>query len=295
MTEVLRLNALFGDYPNLRALKSGAVRSPLVAFDFAGVKQAYEGFKPMVRENAFDVGELAIVTFLQAKAYGKPFVLVPAVAYARPQHHMMVHNTERGSLGPRDLPGHRVGVRAYSQTTGAWLRGILRHEYGVDTARVKWVTFEDPHVAECSDPPGVERAESGKKLLDMLLAGEVDAAILAQIPDDPRIKPVIPDPHVAAREWSRKHGVVPINHPVVVSAELSRTRPDVVKEIYRLLVESKAAAGAPPSGEPDPLPFGVKANRRALEMIIAYCAEQRLIPKSFAVDELFDDTTGALG
>lgn len=294
MTDVLRLRALFGDYPNTRALKSGQVRSPVATFDFAAVKQAYEGFKPMVREGAFDVGELAVVTFLQAKAHGKPFVLVPAVAYARPQHHMMVHDAERGSLAPRDLPGRRVGVRAYSQTTGAWLRGILRHEYGVDTSRIKWVTFEDPHVAECSDPPGVERAAPGKKLLDMLLSGEVDAAILAQIPDDPRIKSVIPDPHAAARDWSRKHGLVPINHPVVVTAELSRTRPDVVKEIYRVLRESKAAAGTPLSGEPDPVPFGVEANRKALEMIIGYCVEQSLIPKPFAVDELFDDATRAL-
>jgi 4,5-dihydroxyphthalate decarboxylase len=295
MTDRLNLKALFGDYPNTRALKAGEIRSPLVSFEFAAVKQAYEAFKPMVREQAFDVGELAIVTFLQAKVHGKPYVLMPAVAYARSQHHMIVYNAARGTLAPADLPGRRVGVRAYSQTTGAWLRGILRHEYGVDTERVKWVTFEDPHVAEYSDPPGVERAAAGKKLLDMLLAGELDAAILAQIPDDPRIKSLIPDAHDAARAWSRKHGLVPINHPVVIKESLSRTRPDAVKEIYRLLVESKKAAGPVPSDEPDPIPFGVEANRKALEMIVGYCAEQKLIPRRLAVDELFDDTTRALG
>lgn len=294
MTEPVRLKALFGDYPNTRALKAGEVRSPLVSFEFSPVKLAFEAFKPMVRELAFDVGELAIVTFLQAKAHGKPYVLMPAVAYARPQHHMIVYNAERGALAPADLPGRRVGVRAYSQTTGAWLRGILRHEYGVDTARVKWVTFEDPHVAEYSDPPGVERAAPGRKLLDMLLAGELDAAILAQIPDDPRVKPLIPDPHGAARAWSQKHGLVPINHPVVVKQSLSRNRPDVVKDIYRLLVESKAAAGLPKPGELDAIPFGVEANRKALEMIIGYCVEQQLIPRRLEVDALFDDTTRAL-
>lgn len=295
MTDSLRLKALFGDYPNTRALKSGEVRSPLVTFEFAQVKQAYEAFKPMVREAAFDVGELAIVTFLQARVHGKPYVLMPAVAYARPQHHMIVYNTERGALAPADLPGRRVGVRAYSQTTGAWLRGILRHEYGVDTDRVQWVTFEDPHVAECRDPPGVERAAPGKNPVAMLLAGEIDAAILAQVPDDPRVKPLIPDAQAAARAWSRKHGIVPINHPVVIRESLSRSRPDIVREIYRLLAESKAAAGASPASEPDPIPFGIEANRKGLEMIIGYCAEQRLIPRRLAVDELFDDTTRALG
>ena len=64
----VRLRTNLADYPNTLALKAGALSSPLVEFDFAAPKTAHDGFKPMLRENAFDAGELAIVTFLQAFA-----------------------------------------------------------------------------------------------------------------------------------------------------------------------------------------------------------------------------------
>src|SRR5215472_5098754 len=128
----VRLHTLLADYPNTIALKKGEVRSPVVSFDFADIKVANQGFKPLVREQKFDAGELAIVTFLQAKLYGKPYVLLPAVVMGRGQHHTIAYNAERGALRPADLPGRRVGVRAYSQTTGVWLRGILANDYGVD-------------------------------------------------------------------------------------------------------------------------------------------------------------------
>ena len=115
-----------------RALKAARVTSDLVTFDFCGPKVANQGFKPMVREGTFDAGELAIGTFLQAKVYGKPLVLLPAVVMGRSQHHTIVYNHAKGELGPKDLEGRRVGVRSYTQTTGIWVRGILQHEYGVD-------------------------------------------------------------------------------------------------------------------------------------------------------------------
>ncbi|MGB6996478.1 MAG: hypothetical protein WBD96_02805, partial [Pseudolabrys sp.] len=69
-----KLYTLLGDYPNTMALKKGETTSSLVDFDFADVKVSNTAFKPLVREAAFDLGELAIVTYLQAKAYGKPYV-----------------------------------------------------------------------------------------------------------------------------------------------------------------------------------------------------------------------------
>src|SRR5579884_363150 len=146
-SEKTKLFTLLGDYPNTAALKNGEVRSDLVEFSFADIKVANTGFKPLVREHKFDVSELAIVTYLQAKAYGKPYVLMPAVVMARGQHHTIVYNPSRGALTPERLAGKRVGVRAYSVTTGVWVRGILAEQYGVDLDKVKWVTFEDPHVA----------------------------------------------------------------------------------------------------------------------------------------------------
>jgi 4,5-dihydroxyphthalate decarboxylase len=247
----------------------------------------------MVREGAFDASELAIVTFLQAKAFGKPLVALPAFVLGRFQHGLIGYNAEKGELRPKDIEGRRVGVRAYTQTTGVWLRGILQHEYGVDLGKVKFVTMEDPHVTEYRDPPGVERASGSKKLDQMLLDGDVDAAIMGDLPKDPRIRPLIPDPEAAARAWHAKYGAVQVNHIFVVHEALSRTRPDVVKEIFRLLLASKKAAPTPP-GAVDSLPYGLAALRKPLELITQYAFEQGIIPRRLSVDELFDDTTRAL-
>ena len=291
----MRLYTLLGDYPNTLPLKKGQVTSPLVSFDFVEAKVPHEFFKPLVREHKFDVGELAIVTYLLAKSFDKPYVLMPVVVMGRGQHHTIFYNAERGPLKPNDLAGKRVGIRSYSVTTVTWLRGILQNDYGVDLNRVKWVTLEDPHVAEYQDPAGVERAPSGKKLLNMLLDGEVDAAVLGDSPPaDPRIKHLIPNPHETAKEWAKKNGGVPINHLFVVRKSLSKERPDVVREVYRLLGESKKAAGLPKPGEPDPIPYGFEANRQALARIVKYAAQQKVIPREFSVEELFDETTRAL-
>jgi 4,5-dihydroxyphthalate decarboxylase len=292
---LVTLRTLLGDYPVTAALKNGAVRSPHVALDFADVKVPNTAFKRVVRELEFDVAELAIVTFLMAKAYGKPLVLVPAVLVGRFQHPFIVYNAERGPLAPGELAGRRVGTRSYSVTTVTWVRGILADDYGVDLGRVRWVTFEDAHVAEFRDPPGIERAAAGKDPVQMLLAGELDAAILGAVPTDPRLQPLIPDPAAAAAAWRRKNGALQINHMIVVKDSLSRSDPRAVREVYRLLAESKQAAGLSATGELDTNPFGVEANRRNLEVAIDYVHRQRLIPRRFAVDELFDGVTRALG
>ncbi len=248
----------------------------------------------MVRELKFDVSEMAIATYVQAKAYGKPLVLVPATMMGRFQHGTILCNAAH-PLGPADLAGKRVGVRAYSQTTAVWVRGILQNDYGVDLDRVRWVTFEDGHVAEYHEPAGVERADGGKNLLKMLREGELDAAIYgADLPNDPALKSVIEEPETAARKWYAQHKVVPINHMVVVKQQLASSHPDTVREIYRLLLAAKAAAGLPKAGEIDFLPFGVEACRPALQTIINYARQQSLIPRRIAVEELFDETTRAL-
>ena len=250
----------------------------------------------MVREQAFDVSEMAIVSYLQAKSHGKPLVLLPAVMMGRFQHHCMLHNAELGRITPSDLPGRRVGARSFAQTTGVWLRGHLQNDYGVDIGRVRWVTFEDAHVNEFRDPPGVERAGADRNLGEMVLAGELAAGIYgAELPVDKRLQSVIPDPETAARQWHAKHGVVPINHMVVVTQALAKAQPETVQEVYRMLLASKRAAGLPDPGGLDLQPFGFAACRPALRMIIDYCVQQQLIARRFEVEELFDDTTRALG
>src|SRR6201996_4113853 len=171
----MRLRALLGDYPGTAALKNGAIKSDLVEFDFADYSPTHKGFKPMVREQAFDVSELAIVTYLMAKSFGKPMVLLPNVVVARFQHGHALYNAKRGALKPADLNGKRVGIRSFTTTTGAWLRGILANDYGVDLDSVDWVTFEDAHIAEYKDT--TKRAPVGKQIVPMLLDGELDAGL----------------------------------------------------------------------------------------------------------------------
>ena len=287
MAAKTNLFTLLGNYPNTLALKKGEVKSDLVDFDFADVKVSNTAFKALVREAKFDVAELAIVTFLQAKTYGKPYVLIPATVLGRGQHHTIAYNPEHGELKPSDLAKKRVGVRAYTQTTGAWVRGFLADDFGVDTATVRWVTFEDPHLAEYKDPDFVTRAGEGKTLVQMLLDGELDAAIVGDALPDPRLKPLIPDADAVARRWAETHGGVPINHMMVVREAIAKTRPDIVQEIYRMLQESRRAAPPPAGGLLDPWRFGVEENRRSLEIVIDYCFRQKLISRKFSVDELF--------
>lgn len=293
--EKVSLSTLLGSYPNAMALKDGGVKSDLVTLEFADVKVSNTAFKPLVREARFDVAELAIVTFLQAKVYGKPYALIPATVLGRGQHHTIAYNPERGLLKPSDLAGKRVGVRAYTQTTGAWVRGFLADDYGIDIAKVHWVTFEDPHLAEYNDPNFVTRAPEGKNLTQMLLDGELDAAIVGDKFPDPRLKPLIPEADAVARQWAQAHGGVPINHMMVVRDTIARSRPDIVKEIYRMLHDSRQAVPPPAdNGLLDPWRFGIEANRRSLEIIIDYSVRQKLIPRKFTVDELFDDSMRAL-
>jgi len=288
---ILTLRTLLGDYPNTKALKTGDVHSSSVALDFADVKVPNTAFKDVVRHLKYDVAELAIVTYLQAKAHGKPLVLLPAVIAGTLPHPFLVYNAERGRIAPTDLKGKRVGIRAYSVTTAAWVRGVLQNEYPVDLNSIKWVTFEDPHVAEYSDPPTAVRAPAGKSLVQMLIDGEIDAGVVGG-PDlkDSRLQPVIPNPHEAAQAWCKKHGALPINHMLVVKESLVQTNPAAVKEVFRVVRESKQAM-SPVGTAFDPLQFGLANIRRSLELIVEYSTQQGLIPIKFPVDDLFDDVT----
>ena len=285
----LKLHTMLGNYPITKPLKNGAVRSDLVDFDFVEVKVANNLFKQVVRDAKYDVAELAIVTYLQAKAYGKPYVLLPAVIVSRGQHHTIAYNPQRGALKPSELEGKRVGVRAYTVTTGTWVRGILASDYGLDINKVEWITFEDPHVAEYVDT--TERAPKDKKILQMLVDGELDA-VLGETSNDPKLRPLFPDPAAEAAIWYARRGVVPVNHLVVVTEQLAKSHPDVVSGIYDLLKQNKDRMG--PAASPDLLPFGIEANRKPLELIVDYAFQQALIPRRYAVEDLFDETTRGL-
>ena len=277
----MRLRTLLGDHPGTAALKNGSIRSNLVEFDFIDYSPTNKGFKPMVREQAFDVSEMAIVTYLMAKSFEKPMVLLPDVVVARFQHGHALYNARRGTLTPAELNGKRIGIRSFTTTTGAWLRGILANDHGVDLDSIDWVTFEDAHVAEFKDT--TKRAPVGKSIIQMLVDGELDA-VLGEKTEHPDLHPLFRDVAAVEKAWFARHGVVPINHMVVVKQQLSDEHPDVVREVHRMLAESAKASAAAPR-------FNADEMRRSLEMIIGYSAQQRLIPHAYAVDELFDLVT----
>jgi len=292
-TPVPTLRTNLADAPVVAAMKDGRVKSDLVELDFCGPKLAHNGFKSMVRDNGFDAGELAIVTYFQAKAYGKPYVMLPIPVSGRTQHHCIGFNKELRHLDPKDIEGTKVGVRTYAQTTGLWVKGILQHEHGVDLAKVAWMTIDESHLAENSDPPNCERLPKEANLGEMMLKGELTAAILGNdMPKDPRVQTLIPNPIQAGEEWCKREHVFPINHMFVVRAELSKERPEVVREIYRMLVESR---GLTPESVTSGLPpVGLQANRKTLQMALDWTYEQKMLPRRLSFDELFDDTTASL-
>ncbi|MCC6778738.1 MAG: hypothetical protein IT537_19285 [Hyphomicrobiales bacterium] len=318
------LQALLGTYPHTAPLKSGALRSERFDLAFTEIVPVWDGFKGMIRDDKYDVSEMAVVTYLLAKAQeskaqeskaqeskaqeskaheskaperkahdnerGRPLALLPAAMIGRFQHPYAIYNASKGPMTPADLAGKRVGIRSFTTTTGAWLRGMLADDYGVDLDGIEWVTFEDPHVADYRDT--TQRAPAGKRIVPMLLAGELDA-VLGESSDDPRIASLFGDPHAEAQRWYAEHKVVPINHLVVMRARDVAADPDTAREVYRLLCAGKRLAG-PPSA-PDPIPVGIAANRASLALIADYVFQQGLLPRRVSVEEMFAETAALVG
>ena len=269
MATVLR--TALGDYLHTAALRSGAIASDLLRLDFADVRPANRAFAPMVREERFDVCEMAIATYLQAIAYGKKLVLLPVVMAARHQEQALVCRRDSPIAGPGDLRGRRIGVRAYSQTTGLWLRGWLQEAYGIAPDQMRWVTFEDAHVAEFRDPAWVERREGDP--LALLRAAEVDAAVLGNdLPDDPGLRTVFSDLQAAAGAFRERHPFVPVNHLVSVRRELALQRPELVVELMRMFRAAQAGGAVA-------FPIGRRALEPAIALAIRYADEQAMLPR----------------
>lgn len=288
MTDMTLVTAL-GNYPYTAALKKGELTAPGISFKFEDIKPMNRAFAPMAREQKFDVSEMAIVTYLLAKSFNKPIVLLPAVMMARFQHNTMLYSKEHGKITPKDMLSKRLAVRSWTQTTGVWIRGIFQNDYDVDLNKASWTVQEGAHLLEYKDPPELNRISMEHDLMKMLLAGEVDAVIYgADLPDDPRLATVIENPQEDAKKWYAKHKCVPINHMVCVTEKLAKENPAAVKAVYELMLKGKQANPGKP-GEPDMSPFGFDAVRPAVELAAEYAYQQRIIPRRFSFDEIFAD------
>jgi 4,5-dihydroxyphthalate decarboxylase len=307
------LNTALVTRGHTQALKDGSITPRTAALAFEEVPQIIQAFRRMVRGLEFDVSEMAMTTYITAKAHGKRFTAIPVFPMRAFHHGAIVYNVKSGIEGPKDLEGRRVGVnRGFTVTTGVWARGILQHQYGVDLERITWVLSGDEHVAEWKPPPHVVPLEPGKKMEELLLSGEIPAAIGVQV-DSPDIEPLIPDAKEAGLALLRERGIWPINHTVVIRDELLHAHRELAADLFHAFAASKRpylrrlADGTidQPSKDDDvfkrvmevigdPLPYGVAPNRRMLETVMQYAVEQGIIARPIAIEELFPASTHAL-
>ena len=284
------LKSMIGDYPITHALRNGTIRSDRYTLDFADVKVPNTAFKRAVRDVEFDVSELAIVTFLQAVDAGVPLVLLPAVIVSRFQHPFLMIDSRKGPLRPQDLRGKRIGVRSYSVTTVAWIRGMLQADHGIAPQDNRWVCSEEGHVAQWQDPAWVERVAPDRDMLQMLEDGELDAAVLMAPPaGKPYIQPVFADPAAASRAWHDRNQVIQINHMIVLKRSLVEQHADFPAVMMDLLVRSRDASQPPADHLAHP--FGLRLARPHLEYAIDMVHRQGLISRRFALESLFHPTT----
>jgi hypothetical protein len=310
---VLKLKTVTRTQGNNQALKDGTVRPRGFAFEFEEVPVLIDAFRRMVRGLEFDVCEMAITTYICARAHGKRMTALP-IFLVRAFHHGAILISKQGGIdSPKDLEGGKVGVnRGYTVTTGVWVRSVLALEYGVDLGKITWVLSGDEHVAEYRPPANVVPIEKGRKLVDMLIAGELAAAIGIEA-NSPDIVPLIPEPLEAGLAALRSNGHYPINHTVVVKDELLAAHPDLAADIFHAFAEAKhhyidrlkrRLIEKPTEVDKvhrrvmditgDPLPYGIAPNRRVIEELIAHVRAQGIVTTPPTVEELFAANTHTL-
>lgn len=302
------LKTAIATYPHTKGLKDGTASVPGVQFEHVEVSPIIGAFRRMCRTLEFDVCEMALTTYLTAKAHDKAFTALPVFVFRQFSHSSIVYNVKSGVHSPKDLEGKKVGVRAYTVTTGVWARGILATEYGVDLDKITWVVVDEEHVQEYRKPANVmERPKAN--LGEMLVAGELAAAIGAGKIDSPYVKPLIPDATAAEAEWYRKTGIYPINHTVVVKDALLQSDPSLAPRLFAGFTAAKAqflqqlSSGAELSAEAqvlakrrslvgdDPLPNGLERNRKALEAIVRFAQDQKILLHAVTPEEIFAENT----
>jgi 4,5-dihydroxyphthalate decarboxylase len=308
----LQLRAVTRTQGNNRALKDGTVVPEGFRFDFEEVPVLVQAFRRMVRTLEFDVSEMALTTYLVAKAHGVPFTAVPAFLVRGFHHAAITVDTRHGITHPKDLEGKKVGVsRGYTVTTGVWARAILAAEHGVDLASITWVLSGDEHVQAYRPPANVESIPPGRELDEMLASGELAAVVGVEI-DSPDAAPLIPDPTEAGFAALQQRGLYPINHLVVIRDDLLAERPELGEQVFDAFARSKqlyveqlragqvhdatdrmyarvmATTGA------DPLPYGIEPNRAVLEELLRHAVDQKILDRAPRLEDVFAPGTREL-
>jgi len=317
------LNIAVASYGHTAALKDGSVRIEGVAPDFVEVAPIVAAYRRMVRDLEFDVCEMAPTAYLIARALGAPFIGLPIFLMRRFHHSGFVVRPDAGIREPRELEGKRVGVRAYSVTTGVWTRGIFVNEYGLDSGKVTWVVDDEEHVTSLKLPPNVIHAPPGRSLAGMMASGELQAGFTGNAgigragppvagweqsgPSDAASYPeLIPDAAKAEAAWFARTGIYPIHGMVVVKTEVLARHPRIARSLFNAFLEAKIAylrrliggeADAPDDRRyralsavvGDPLPYGLAANRASIEALATYALQQGLLAGPMSMNEMLVD------
>jgi len=325
MADQPQLKIAIGTYGHTRALKRGDVRIDGVDPAFVEVVPIIGAFRRMVRDVEFDICEMAPTTYMIARALGAPYIALPVFLMRRFHHGGFVVRPDAGIKVPKDLEGKKVGVRAYSVTTGVWTRGIFVNEYGLDSAKVTWVVDDEEHVTTLKLPPNVVHAPQGKSLQSMMKAGEIQAGFTGPAGvgragppvsgwDQAGAAAAAPDtyPELIANvekveaDWFRKSGIYPIHGLIVVKDEHIKRHPWLARSLMNAFVaaktpyleELKRGQGDSPEDKryrnflslmSDPLPYGSAANRASIEALVTYSLQQKLIPARPQLDQVFVD------
>ncbi len=312
-------------FGHTRALLDGSLQPDGFVLDPRPVSPIIAAYRLMVRERAFDICEMAATTYLVARSFGKRFTALPIFLTRIFHHDALVYRADRPISDPRQLEGQRVGVRAYTVTTGVWTRGLLQHEYGVDVSRVTWVTDDEEHVAEFRPPPNVVAAPAGASLAQLLADGSVVATFkgnagagragppradwTAPAAPDLETRPLFANARAADTDWLQRTGISPIHALVVVKDEVLEANPALPMALYTAFTQARdqyldeLRARGPRNADDerwldlqsivgsDPLPYGIRANRASLEALVQFAAEQHVIPEIVPIESLFAPAT----
>ncbi len=292
----LNLSTAIGGHSVYAALKDGTVKVPDVSFDFHEVTPLTAAFRRMCRTQEFDLCEMSLASYFNAREHGKPFTAIPAIPWQHSQHQNAVYNANSGITAAKDFEGKKVGVRAWTVTPGIWVRGILATDYGLDHTKVNWVLSDEEHVEECNDliPANVSR-QKGANIQQMLEDGELDAGLWAQGKGD-HIKSLIDNPDEAARQFWKRYGVFPLDHLIVIKDSVIEANPGLPAALYEAFKQAKAVAlekdphahvGGAGLKDGDPLPYGLTENRKSVDMFLDFCADQKVTGRRMTIEELF--------
>lgn len=263
--------------PYTEALFNGTVASERVDFDFISVQPITRAFRRMVRGLEFDACEIALATLAVAHRFEIPITGIAATLLREYPLSKLVCLQDSPLRQGANLRGRRIAVRAYSQTTAVWVRGLLQSEYGVDAKDVVWLTQEDSHVSQLGRQPFEQPWEDEIPLYDALTSGVADAAITLHLGGHSDIRTVVPDADRICQDWFARRQAQPINHLLAVKSSLLREHDWLAAELSTLFERARCCADGS-----DPAPW----NNEGASLLLRFCAQQGLTPHPYSPETL---------